>query len=77
MGRTFENNVKNNERFSDITGAVTISFTGNAINYLPFTIMPINLEEWVWHEGVVNGRKCCIVTDKIMSTGMSDSKFHE
>ena len=68
MGIHTDNRLRNRQAFSEIPDAVAISFTSNAIEYLPSVTMPIDLDEWVWHEEIVNGRKLCIVTDKIIST---------
>lgn len=56
--------LKTTEHSSEIT--ITVSFTSNAINYLPATVMPIDLKEWIWHEEIVDGKMYCIITDKIL-----------
>jgi len=49
-----------------------ISFTGNAISYLSSTNdKKIDLKEWIWHEQVVNGERYYIITDKAISSPLS------
>lgn len=52
-----------------------ISFTGNAIQYLSVADQSINLNEWEWHEEIINGQKHCIVTDKLPSSKMADESL--
>ena len=52
-----------NDKPEDVFTAVNISFTGDAIQYLSTSDKVINLDEWEWHEEIINGEKYCIVTD--------------
>lgn len=56
------------QKNADILLQLNICFTGNTISYLSSSDITINLEEWVWHEEVINGEKHCIVTDRINTT---------
>ncbi|HEX7757673.1 MAG TPA: hypothetical protein VF421_20150 [Niabella sp.] len=44
-----------------------ISFTGNAIGHLSFLNTSFDIKEWIWHVEIIDGKKFCIVTDKIIS----------
>ncbi len=42
----------------------SVRFTSDAIGYVSDTPQPINLEEWEWHEEIINGQVFCIITNK-------------
>ncbi|WWC84213.1 hypothetical protein PIECOFPK_01946 [Mycovorax composti] len=44
---------------------IPVCFTGNAITYLSSERdMRVNLDEWEWHEEIIDGEVYCIVTDR-------------
>ncbi|MFT4094988.1 MAG: hypothetical protein QM640_15260 [Niabella sp.] len=53
------------QQVPDVELLVHISFTGNAIAYLSPAPETIDLNEWEWHEEIINGEKYCIVTDRL------------
>ncbi|MCH5599409.1 hypothetical protein [Niabella ginsengisoli] len=50
----------------DLPSEFPIRFTGDAIQYLSGSVL-INLNDWQWHEEVINGQKHCIITDRLSS----------
>ncbi len=42
-----------------------VTFTGNAIQHLASIKAPVDMNEWVWHTEIVDGKKYCVVTDRI------------
>lgn len=49
-----------------------VTFTGDAIQYLSSLTASFNIKEWVWHTEEINGRKYCIVTDRLQPVDTSD-----
>ncbi len=41
-----------------------VCFTANSIHYLATTHLPVNLDEWEWHEEVIDGARTFVITDK-------------
>ncbi len=65
--------LRGNETVDGIIVTMNVSFTGDAINYLsPSARNGINLNEWIWHEQVVNGERYYIVTDKRVGNNLED-----
>lgn len=53
---------RSNEGLS--TPAQKVCFTSNSIHYLATTHLPVNLDEWEWHEEMIDGTYTCVITDK-------------
>lgn len=49
---------------NDSPSDYSVRFTSDAIGYVSDTAQPINLEEWEWHEEIINGQVFCIITNK-------------
>lgn len=56
----------NEDRTDEILVSRNISFTGNAIDHLSSSQTSINLNDWEWHEEIINGEAHCIITDKLL-----------
>ncbi|MGE9314389.1 hypothetical protein ACLOAU_22225 [Niabella sp. CJ426] len=41
-----------------------VCFTANSIHYLATTHLPVNLDEWEWHEEFIEGARTFVITDK-------------
>ncbi|MCH5718760.1 hypothetical protein [Niabella hibiscisoli] len=41
-----------------------ICFTANSIHYLATIHLPVNLDDWEWHEEVIDGANTFVITDK-------------
>lgn len=41
-----------------------VCFTANSIHYLATTHLPVNLDEWEWHEELIDGARTFVITDK-------------
>lgn len=53
---------------------MNVSFTGNAINYLSISANEkgINLQDWIWHEQVINGERYYVITDRAISKAIGE-----
>ncbi|WP_114791140.1 hypothetical protein U0035_22145 [Niabella yanshanensis] len=41
-----------------------VCFTANSIHYLATMHLPVNLDEWEWHEEMIDGARTFVITDK-------------
>jgi hypothetical protein len=41
-----------------------VCFTANSIHYLATAHLPVNLDEWEWHEDIIDGARTFVITDK-------------
>lgn len=53
------------DKGQDLNLLLRLSFTGDAINHLSTLQREIDLNEWEWHEEVINGELRCIITDRL------------
>ncbi len=51
-----------------------ICFTADSIFYLKALQLPINLNDWIWHEEQVNGNTNLIITDKRSTLDITEPK---
>lgn len=57
---------RGNQIQDGIVVTMNISFTSNAVNHLSSNEENgINLNEWIWHEQVINGERFYVITDKL------------
>ncbi|GAB3423574.1 hypothetical protein [Niabella aquatica] len=49
-----------------------ITFTGDAISHLTGPGNSFDINEWTWHVEVINGKRFCVVTDKVANKERND-----
>ncbi|WP_300600315.1 hypothetical protein [Niabella sp.] len=49
-----------------------VTFTGDAIQHLSSLTASFNIKEWVWHTEEIDGKKYCIVTDRLQPADIPD-----
>ncbi len=52
-----------------------VCFTANSIHYLATTHLPVNLDEWEWHEELIDGARTFVITDKKFPEDGSPGSF--
>lgn len=62
--RDFNPAIPRNQSYNEMKSPYPIRFTGDAINHLSANPIQVRLEEWEWHEEIINGQTHCIITNR-------------
>ena len=62
--RDLNSAVSGNDSYSEMKSPYPIRFTGDAINHISAHPIQLKLEDWEWHEEVINGQTHCVITNR-------------
>ncbi len=50
--------------YHEMKSPYPVRFTADAINHLAANPTRLKLEEWEWHEEIINGQTHCVITNR-------------